>query len=188
MAVRCVLPIPLSGKAPPKKGPDIDYFKIFPPSQRQFLPEATLASSIAEKDHLDTRDLSISAKPILRLDADYRLADPSTYIYSGFTVGDIKALGDFPDYAKLSGVPLPLPLKDFNVDSSPPRPYRPFRWPYHQTMSFKKLEPDYWLELEDTYRERIHQRQSLYKKHGKEVLQALPGSELTCKELMEMVL
>lgn len=134
VAFRCVLPIPLSGKAPPKKGPDIDYSKIFPPSQRQFLPEATLASSIAEKDHLDTRDLSISAKPILRLDADYRLADPSTYIYSGFTVGDIKALGDFPDYAKLSGVPLPLPLKDFNVDSSPPRPYRPFRWPYHQTM------------------------------------------------------
>lgn len=133
-SIKCVLPVRPSGKAPPKKGPDTDYSKIFPPSQRQFLPEATSASSIAEKGHLDNNDLSISSKPILKLDDDYRLADHSTYVYSGFTVGDIKALGDFPDYAKLSGVPLPPPLKDFDVDNSPPRPYRPFRWPYHQTM------------------------------------------------------
>lgn len=36
--------------------------------------------------------------------------------------------------------------------------------------------------------ERIHQRQELYRKHGDKILQALPGSELACKELMEMVL
>ena len=50
------------------------------------------------------------------------------------------------------------------------------------------METDFWLELENTYRERIRQRQALYAKHGKDVLQALPGSELACKELMEMVL
>jgi hypothetical protein len=51
-----------------------------------------------------------------------------------------------------------------------------------------KLEPDWWLELENTYKSRIAQRRSLYEKHGKSVLQHLPGSELACKELMEMAL
>jgi hypothetical protein len=50
------------------------------------------------------------------------------------------------------------------------------------------MEPDWWLELENTYETRIKQRQDLYKEHGDAVLQALPGSELACKELMEMAL
>ncbi len=51
-----------------------------------------------------------------------------------------------------------------------------------------KLEPEWWLELEGTYFERIEQRHNIYKKNGKLVLQYLPGSELACKELMEMCL
>lgn len=51
-----------------------------------------------------------------------------------------------------------------------------------------KLETDWWIELESTYRSRIAQRKELYAKNGKAVLDALPGSELACKELMEMVL
>lgn len=50
------------------------------------------------------------------------------------------------------------------------------------------MEHDWWLELENTYVERIRQRQDLFRQHGEAVLQALPGSELACKELMEMVL
>jgi len=50
------------------------------------------------------------------------------------------------------------------------------------------MEPDWWLELENTYVKRIKQRQDLYAKYGEGVLQALPGSELACKELMEMAL
>lgn len=50
------------------------------------------------------------------------------------------------------------------------------------------MEPDFWIELENTYKERIAQRRTLYREHGDKVLQALPGSELACKELMEMVL
>lgn len=42
--------------------------------------------------------------------------------------------------------------------------------------------------MENTYKERIAQRKALYEKHGKEVLDWLPGSELACKELLEMVL
>ena len=47
---------------------------------------------------------------------------------------EIKALGDFPDYEALSGVPLPEPYKEFDIKTALPRPYRPFRWQYHQTM------------------------------------------------------
>jgi hypothetical protein len=44
------------------------------------------------------------------------------------------------------------------------------------------------LELENTYVDRIKQRQELFAKHGKTVLDSLPGSELATKELMEMCL
>jgi hypothetical protein len=50
------------------------------------------------------------------------------------------------------------------------------------------MEPDWWLELEKTYVDRIRERQGLLAKHSDAVLQALPGSELACKELMEMSL
>ncbi|KAH7020972.1 uncharacterized protein B0I36DRAFT_333548 [Microdochium trichocladiopsis] len=53
-------------------------------------------------------------------------------------------------------------------------------------MSLTKMDTDWWLELENTYKQRIAQRQQLYREHGASVLQALPGSELACKELMEM--
>lgn len=50
------------------------------------------------------------------------------------------------------------------------------------------MEPDWWLELENTYVERIRQRKELFATHGKAVLDSLPGSEAACKETMEMAL
>jgi hypothetical protein len=50
------------------------------------------------------------------------------------------------------------------------------------------MESDWWLELENTYEDRMKQRAQLLIDHSEAVLQALPGSELACKELMEMVL
>lgn len=50
------------------------------------------------------------------------------------------------------------------------------------------MENDWWIELENTYKERIAQRQMLYAQKGKRVLDSLPGSEIACKELMELVL
>lgn len=57
-----------------------------------------------------------------------------------------------------------------------------------QQVALSRLETDWWLELENSYQSRISQRQKLFEQHGKAVLQSLPGSELACKELMEMVL
>ncbi|KAH9885513.1 hypothetical protein F4778DRAFT_760579 [Xylariomycetidae sp. FL2044] len=133
-------------------------------------------------------DQNACERSLLRLDEDYRTADDSKYCYSGFSVREIKALGDFPDYSTISEVPMPQSYPEFDIDKAQPRPYRPFRWAYHQTMSLTKLETDWWIELESTYKTRIAQRMELYAKHGSDVLQALPGSELACKELMEMVL
>lgn len=50
------------------------------------------------------------------------------------------------------------------------------------------MEPDYWIELESTYRERVAQRKALHSVRGKGVIDALPGSEPACRELMEMVI
>lgn len=47
---------------------------------------------------------------------------------------EIEAYGDFPDYAMLSGVRLPDSYPEFNIETALARPYRPFRWSYHQTM------------------------------------------------------
>ncbi|KAF1917236.1 hypothetical protein BDU57DRAFT_470685, partial [Ampelomyces quisqualis] len=55
-------------------------------------------------------------------------------------------------------------------------------------IALTKMEPDWWLEVENTYVERIRERQALLAEHGDAVLQALDGSELACKELMEMSL
>ncbi|XP_006458276.1 hypothetical protein AGABI2DRAFT_63838 [Agaricus bisporus var. bisporus H97] len=92
------------------------------------------------------------------------------------------------DYFALTGVLPPKPLPDFDIDKALPRPYRPFRWKYHQTMSFQAMDPDWWLELECTYRERIAQRKRLYAQHGRNIIDMMPGSENACTELAEMVI
>jgi hypothetical protein len=60
--------------------------------------------------------------------------------------------------------------------------------PADQNIAISKMEPDWWLELENSYIQRIKQRQGLFAEHGKAVLDMLPGSEFACKELMEMCL
>lgn len=167
-----------------------EYVTSFPESRRHILDD--LATSLPSKQRSELGDLkfnhAIFPQSLLSWEEDYQKADSSKYSYAGFSVQEIKALGDFPDYAKLSGVPLPNPYEKFNVDKAKARPYRPFRWAYHQTMSLTKLETDWWLEVESTYKDRIAQRKSLYAQNGEGVLKWLPGSELACKELMEMAL
>ncbi|KAM0283081.1 hypothetical protein ACHAQH_002684 [Verticillium albo-atrum] len=163
------------------------YADVFPPIENDSLSGVAAGCANLKAVNLNL-SLGTTARHLVPLDADYRKCDPASFNYSGFRFADICALGDFPDYAKLSGVPLPSPLLDFDVDRAPPRPYRPFRWSYHQTMSLSKMDKDFWIELESTYRARIAERKSLFATHGVDVLDRLPGSELACKELMEMVL
>ncbi|KAI5866327.1 hypothetical protein GGS23DRAFT_617429 [Durotheca rogersii] len=183
-------------KQPPPSKPlassSSDLAATFPPRQRAELQQLAAALPEAQRRALGdvaAFDEAAFARALLGLAEDYRApAAAAKYSCSGLAVREIRALGDFPDYAALSGVPPPAPYPEFDIDRALPRPYRPFRWPYHQTMSLTKLEPDWWLELESTYRTRIAQRKALYAEHGSSVLGALPGSELACKELMEMAL
>ena len=100
-----------------------NYASVFPPSQ--------CARAFAEAGIVNPASRQ---KNILEIDRNYKFASPDIYVFSGFSVKHVLGLGDFPDYAKLSGVPLPSPLSDFCIGKAVPRPYRPLRWVYHQTM------------------------------------------------------
>ncbi|KAL2013648.1 hypothetical protein VTN00DRAFT_1173 [Thermoascus crustaceus] len=158
------------------------YTDILPPQRRGVLPKLVSSLSYDEVSEDEVK------RRILPMTTDYRTSEGNRYTPTGFSVDEIKVLGDFPNYAELSGVPLPQAYPEFNIDKALSRLYRPFRWAYHQTMSLSKMEMDWWIELDNTYKDRIAQRKGLYAKYGKAVLDYLPGSELACKELMEMVL
>jgi len=113
-----------------------EYVHAFPPSQRDVLE--TLLPTLSDEQKHAMGDLSFDEKTfqdsVMEFTDDYRKCDHSKYNFTGFSCQEIRALGDFPDYAELSGVPLPSPYPEFDIDKAQPRPYRPFRWAYHQTM------------------------------------------------------
>ncbi|KLJ09892.1 hypothetical protein EMPG_14685 [Blastomyces silverae] len=162
------------------------YGDVLPPSRRHMLSEMNgvpLPKSLVGRDVTEEAILRFQ----LPMSSNYNIY-PVKYTPAGFSTDEIRALGDFPDYATLSGVPLPNPYFEFKIEKAMARPYRPLRWSYHQTMSLTRMENDWWLELDRDYTSRIAQRKDLYATHGKAVLDYLPGSELACKELMEMVI
>ncbi|KAI1197809.1 alpha-1,2-mannosyltransferase [Nemania serpens] len=166
-----------------------DLSTAFPPWQRDRLKEVALALPLAQQKILGNLDFTQEKleRSLLRFDDDYSNVDGSKYLYSGFSIREIRALGDFPDYSTLSGVPMPKPYLDFNIDKAKAHKLLVnSAKKYH--IALTKLEPDWWIELESTYKDRIAQRRELHAKHGSEVLQWLPGSELACKELMEMAI
>ncbi|KAK0258692.1 hypothetical protein LTR91_012660 [Friedmanniomyces endolithicus] len=173
-----------------KPSPTPDYSDVFPPSRRHVLAE--LPADALNGPGESARELGAKDADYLKRVPSCEATDTEDLLHhttpTGFTVSEVKRLGDFPDYAALSGVPLPEPYHAFDISKALPRPYRPFRWAYHQTMSLTKLEPDWWLELEHTYADRIRQREQLFEEFSPLMLQALPGSELATKELMEMSL
>ena len=116
--------------------PPTDYKCILPPSQRATLPKVAEKYSEVQKSTLVGSYFNelIFRKSIIPFVANYRDCRPSIYTPTGFSIDDIETLGDFPDYAELSGVPLPEIYQGFQIETACPRPYRPFRWAYHQTM------------------------------------------------------
>lgn len=105
------------------------YDNVLPPQRRNTLTDLNCDAAPGRDVHGDE-----VRRHILPMSADYRTSPDDKYTPMGFSVAEVKGLGDFPDYATLSGVPLPSPYPDFNIEKALPRPYRPFRWAYHQTM------------------------------------------------------
>lgn len=123
--------------SPKKEQPaEPDYTNAYPPSRRFTL--ATVAPAVAARSPNPDGGIlpgSGEKKPLQApLDVPYDQWDPKAYTPTEFSKEEIDALGDFPDYATLSGVPMPQPYKDFVIEKAKARPYRPFRWAYHQTM------------------------------------------------------
>ena len=116
--------------------PSAIFKEAFPPSTRGNLSKA--ATSLLSSQQKCLLGLPVKQevfrKNVMPMTADYRKCDPWKYTPTGISLEEVKALGDFPDYATLSGVPLPTHYKEFEFEKAIPRPYRPFRWNYHQTM------------------------------------------------------
>ncbi|VEU20441.1 DEKNAAC101307 [Brettanomyces naardenensis] len=83
--------------------------------------------------------------------------------------------------------PTPIYLTPEQVKNRDDRPWRPFRWPYHQTMSIFKLDINHWLDMDKYYYEYIKEKERVYHSYGPDNINWLPGSEDACLELMEMV-
>ena len=113
----------------------VSYKTILPPSSREGLRRVwkTLPEGKRFELRNDLPDKALQAS-VLPFESDYRTCDPSKYTAMGVSVVEIRELGEFPDYAALTDVPLPEPYNDFRIETAITRPYRPFRWAYHQTM------------------------------------------------------
>lgn len=92
-------------------------------------------------------------------------------------------------YGQAQEMPKPTPLfiTPEEVKNYDDRPWRPFRWPYHQTMSIFKLDINHWLDMDKYYWHYIQEKERIFTKYGKDNLDWMPGSEAVCEELMEMV-
>lgn len=113
---------------------EADYSDTFPPSRRFVLAETNVPAVLNVAPSSGTASQLDWKEHMLPLETSYLTADETLFTPCEFSVKDIKALGNFPDYAALSGVPLPKPCPEFDIKKALPRPYRPFRWAYHQTM------------------------------------------------------
>lgn len=158
----------------------------FPPSRRHTLAGLKLKGSAGPHRHIPLEVLRKCALPSTRA-VDWN--QDNLYTPTGFSMQDIRALGRFPDYSTLTGVPYPKPYgPQFDIKKAIFRPFRPFRWSYHQTMAHYRFDPDWWVELDQSYLSSMAQRKQLKEKHRELIYYSDPGSELACRELMEMLL
>jgi hypothetical protein len=111
---------------------DRQYADVFPPHRRHAL--ADLPPDAMKGPGPTAAELSRVPPDYTKLIPYKDFCDSDDTTPTGFKVAEIERLGDFPDYAALSGVPLPKAYDKFNIDTALPRPYRPYRWGYHQTM------------------------------------------------------
>lgn len=106
--------------------------RMFPPSRRHVLPKVLKKGEDIQPLEVPIEVLQKRALPTTRT-PDFARKD--LFTPTGFTTGEVEAIGAFPDYAELSGVRHPQPCgPDFDISRAVFRPFRPFRWRYHQHM------------------------------------------------------
>ncbi len=111
---------------------DKPFLLQFPPSRRHVL--ASLSGFEKSNPMRETPPKVLSSKALPTTTAA-DLNKNNQYTPTGFSTQEIRALGRFPDYSILSGVRHPIPVSpDWDITKATFRPYRPFRWNYHQHM------------------------------------------------------
>lgn len=132
---RCLSP-EKQGLPSNKVSSEPDFSDAFPPSRREALGD--LPSDAMHGLGKTAKELSLLSPNYANMapseegwDLD-KLVDSVTA--TGFSLDEIRRLGDFPDYSALSGVPLPEEYLGFDITKAKARPFRPMRWAYHQTM------------------------------------------------------
>ncbi|MDC6274219.1 DUF3445 domain-containing protein [Lacticaseibacillus paracasei] len=94
-------------------------------------------------------------------------------------------------YASSEEEPVPTPdplyITPDQVKTRDDRPWRPFRFPYHQTMSIFKLDINHWLDMDKYYYQYIKEKERVIHAYGPDNFDWLPGSEEACRELMDIV-
>ncbi|KAK9465812.1 hypothetical protein V1512DRAFT_264782 [Lipomyces arxii] len=86
--------------------------------------------------------------------------------------------------------PDPTPLNNLTLEkleTYDDRPWRPFRWPYHQTMSIFKLDINHWLDMDKWYKRYITERMDIIRRTGTEYCDTLPEGEDAARELLDTV-
>lgn len=114
-----------------------DYRTTYPQSRREVLPDLAKMLPSANAKILVQSEPSVDCilQNQLPMTESYAVeSDEPRYTPTGFSTTEIKAMGDFPAYDVLTGTPLPQAYENFDPAKALPRPYRPFRWAYHQTM------------------------------------------------------
>lgn len=116
----------------------------------------------------------------------------SKYYYKYISVSNpgTPALSRKGSYSSDEELPKPTPLMitPEQVKNYDDRPWRPFRWPYHQTMSIFKLDINHWLDMDKYYWHYSEEKKRVFMKYGKQNIDWLPESGDACLELMETVL
>ncbi|KAK5655857.1 hypothetical protein OQA88_5396 [Cercophora sp. LCS_1] len=160
----------------------------FPPSRRHVLAGLSQFEKSVSTADIPPTILKSHALPSTKAGS---LTIPNQYTPTGFSTQDIHLIGRFPDYSLLTGIRAPVPVPpEWDVTRAKFRPYRPFRWNYHQHMALQKFEPDFWIELEQNYHATMAARQSLLTKHASMIFfeSPSPACALAVRELMEMAL
>lgn len=88
---------------------------------------------------------------------------------------------------QLCPLPTPLDITPEQVATYDDRPWRPFRWPYHQTMSIFKLDINHWLDMDKWYVHYLQEKHRLTGKNGIAACDWLPESSEACQELLDTV-
>lgn len=105
---------------------------VFPPSRRAALPRLLPSSKLGTRGvTIPLKDLRDNQIPTAKVQP---LNQKDLFTSTSLLTQEIQALGRFPDYSVLSGVPHPTPAPSFDIAKATFRPFRPFRWAYHQTM------------------------------------------------------